>query len=261
MFHPTLNFVIGGAQKAGTTTLYEIFRKHHLQIRMAKDTKETHFFDDETFDWQAPTYDKLDAYFPEAAGKICGEATPITLFWRPAIQRLHRYNPDIKIILLLRNPVERAFSHWRHEYAGNRESLPFHDAIRQAGRSRLAGLQETDKLRRVYTYVERGFYAAQLRYLMQFFPAQNIHCEISEDLFSDQASVLRRLAKFLSIDDFPKDLGKVQVYAAPDIDYPSRLEPEDEVYLSELFRSDIAALETILGRSIPQWRSGDDARG
>ena len=251
MVGPRLQFVIGGAQKAGTSTLDAILRMHP-QIRMAT-VKETHFFDDESIDWRTPPYDKLVAYFPEGAEKLCGEATPITLFWRPAIQRLHGYNPDTKIILLLRNPVERAFSHWRHEYAGGREDLPFSDAIRQVGRSRLAGLSETDPRRRVFSYIERGFYADQLRYLMQYFPARNVHCEISEDLFRDQSAVLQRLSKFIGISDFPKDLPKVHIYAVRDMNYPSKLEPRDRIYLSELFRADIAALGTILGRTLPQW--------
>jgi Sulfotransferase domain len=251
MGRPKLQFVIGGAQKAGTTTLDAIFRMHP-KIQMAA-TKETHFFDDETLDWQNPPYDKLDAYFSGETEKVCGEATPITLFWRPAIQRLHRYNPDTKFVLLLRNPVERAFSQWRHEYAGGRETLPFNEAIREVGRSRLATSGENDPERRVFSYVERGFYAKQLRYLMQYFPVQNIHCEISEDLFHDQAPVLQRLSVFLGIEDFSKKLPKVHAYAGREIAYPSEIQHDDRTYLSGLFRGDIAALEAILGRTIPQW--------
>src|SRR5579872_1958564 len=103
MTESKLNFVIGGAQKCGTTTLYHIFLCHP-QIQMAT-LKETHFFDDESRDWQNPDYSELDSYFSTDDNRLRGEATPITLYWRPAIRRLRDYNPNLKFIFLLRDPV------------------------------------------------------------------------------------------------------------------------------------------------------------
>ena len=111
MAHEKLGFVIAGAQKAGTTTLDHLLRTHP-QVLMAS-VKETHFFDDETLDWRRPDYAVLDAFYPATPGRLRGEATPITLFWRPALDRLHRYDPDARIVLSLRDPVQRACSHWR----------------------------------------------------------------------------------------------------------------------------------------------------
>jgi hypothetical protein len=253
MVQRKLEFVIGGAQKGGTSTLDSIFRMHP-QIQMAT-VKETHFFDDESHNWEAPDYKKLDACFPTNDGRLRGEATPITLYWRPAIRRLHKYNPNIKFILLLRNPIERAFSHWQHEYARGRETLLFKDAIREKGRSRLDAVSETHPLCRYFTYIERGLYARQLSYLMQYFPAHNIHCEISEELFRNQSAVLQRMSTFLGIDPFPEGISDVHKHAARKIFYPSQLEPRDKAYLSTLFSGDVAEVEALLGRSIPHWRS------
>jgi hypothetical protein len=253
MFQRKLEFVIGGAQKGGTTTLNAIFRMHP-QIQMST-VKETHFFDDESHNWEAPDYKKLDAYFPICEEKLRGEATPITLYWRPAIRRLHKYNPNIKVILLLRNPIERAFSHWQHEYVRGRETLLFKDAIREKGRSRLNTVSETDRLYRNITYIERGLYAKQLAYLMQYFPARNIHCEISEEFFRDQSAVLQRMSTFLGIHPFPEGIPDVHKHAARKIAYPSQLESCDIAYLSALFSGDVAGVEAFLGRSIPHWRS------
>src|SRR5260370_10462157 len=103
-----LAFVIAGAQKSGTTTLDAIFRLHP-QIQMAT-VKETHFFDDEDRDWTSPDYRALDGYFTGCDDRLRGESTPVTLYCRPAIRRFRDYSPDLRLVLILRNPVTPAFS-------------------------------------------------------------------------------------------------------------------------------------------------------
>jgi len=246
-----LDFVIAGAQKGGTCTLDAIFRKHP-QIQMAR-RKETHFFDDESHRWEAPDYDQLDAYFAGPDDRLRGEATPITLYWRPAIRRLHQYNPDIKLILLLRNPVERAFSHWRKVYSSGRDAMPFSDAIRK-GRERVQAEAEVEGLHRYFSYVERGLYGQQLGYLLNYFPRQQIHCEVSEEFFGGQSATLQRLATFFAIDPFPA-LAPVHKNSGRTFAAASTLSGDDLRYLSALFREDVAAVEAFLGRSIPAWGS------
>jgi hypothetical protein len=247
-----LEFVIGGAQKSGTCTLDRLFRMHRaLQMSMKK---ETHFFDDETHNWSSPDYAALDAFFPASDDRLRGEATPITLYWRPAWKRLLDYNPDIKLIFLLRNPVERAFSHWRMMYAIGNDTLPFAEAIR-GGRDRVRSEAEVGGLQRQYSYVERGFYAEQLAGILELFPARNVRYEIFEEFFADRDAGLRRLTAFLGIEPFWEGLAAVHAFPAADIEYPSMLTSEDVAYLSGLYRGDIAKLEKFLGRPIPAWRS------
>lgn len=247
---PRLSFVIAGAQKGGTSTLDEIFRAHP-QIQMAS-RKEVHFFDDEQHDWSTPDYGALDAFFPAIDDRIRGEATPITLYWRPAIPRLRAYNPDIRIILLLRNPVERAFSNWRKEYSIQQDAASFEEAIRR-GRNRVQQQAEIEDLHRVFSYVERGFYGRQLAYLLDHFPRQQVHCEVSEEFFRDQQATLRRLCAFLGVDPFPGGLAPVHMNPGRVYDYPSRLSPESFAYLSALYRDDVRAVESLLRRPIPDW--------
>src|SRR5260370_1636308 len=203
MLQPRLNFVIGGVQKGGTSTLDAIFR-HHPRIAMAR-IKETHFFDDESHNWASPDYAKLHAYLETHDTRLRGEATPITLYWRPAIRRIHDYNPEIKILLLLRNPIARAFSHWQHEYARGREFLPFGAAIR-SGRARVAVSSQIEGVNRRFSYVERGVYAEHLLYLAKYLPWNNMHCAIAEDFFQDRSPALRRIAAFLQIDEFHRNI-------------------------------------------------------
>jgi hypothetical protein len=246
-----LHFVIGGAQKSGTCTLYRILRRHR-GVQMAS-VKETHFFDDEGRDWRAPDYGALDAHFLPADGRIRGESTPITLYWRPAIARLAACNPDLKLIFLLRNPVERAFSHWRHEWALGRETLPFAEAIR-SGRRRVTEEAEPHGLHRIYSYVERGLYASQLKHVLGVFPPRNVHCEIFEDFFAARAAGLARIASFLGIGPFPSALPDIHAYRAKDVAYPSHLTHDDLAYLSEVYRDDIAQLQILLERPVDRWQ-------
>lgn len=246
-----LDFLIAGAQKGGTCTLDAIFRKHP-QIQMAR-RKETHFFDDESRNWNVPDYAKLHGYFGAPGQRLRGEATPITLYWRPAIRRAHEYNSDLKLILLLRNPVERAFSQWRQVYSNGRDPMLFSQAIRE-GRERVRLEAEVEGLHRYFSYIDRSLYGRQLAYLLDHFPRRQIHCEISEEFFSDQAATLQRIAAFLAIDPFPA-LAPMHKNPGRTFAGASSLPEDDISYLSALFREDIAAVEAFLGRPIPAWDS------
>ena len=251
-----LSFVIGGAQKAGTSTLYALF-KLHPQIQMARH-KEPHFFDDEQRNWTQPDYKDLDAEFRKLDSRLRGESTPITLYWRPAVRRLHAYNPAVKLIFVLRDPVTRTFSQWCKEYSLGRESLPFSRAIR-AGRDRVRGEAEVDGLHRYASYVERSLYGEQLLHILEYFPRETVHCEIFEELFADRSAGLRRIATFLGIGPWPEPLPDVHLNPRREYEYPSTLTGADREYLRALFRDDRAVVEALLGRQITAWEA--DAEG
>jgi hypothetical protein len=250
-----LDFVIGGSQKAGTCTLDSLFRQHP-QIQMAT-VKETHFFDDEERDWNAPDYSALDALFSSRDNRLRGEATPITIYWKPATPRLYNYNPDIKIILSLRNPITRAFSNWQLEYCRGNEKLPFSEAIR-GGRSRVRTETASGGLHRFFAYVERGLYGDQLSYLCNHISKRSIHCEIYEEFFCNRPAGLERIATFLNIDSFPATIPEIHLNPAQAFRYPSPLTKEDVDYLSDLFRDQIGRVEEFIGRPIPSWRSATE---
>src|SRR5438270_7515149 len=133
-----VDFVIGGTQKGGTSALASFLRQHP-QICMP-EKKELHFFDDEENFRRRPSYRAYHAHFqPRQDQRRCGEATPIYMYWDPAPVRIWEYNPEMKWIVILRDPAERAFSAWRMEKARERESLAFDEAIdRETERSRKA---------------------------------------------------------------------------------------------------------------------------
>src|SRR6266478_3235889 len=124
-----VNFIIGGTQKGGTSAL-DSFLRQHPEIGMPATKKELHYFDREENFTKRPDYKKYHARFqPESRHRVIGEATPIYMYWNSAPYRIWNYNLEMKWILVLRNPVERAYSAWNMETKRGKEKLSFAEAI------------------------------------------------------------------------------------------------------------------------------------
>ena len=148
--------------------LSSLFRllEQHPQIGLSS-SKEVHFFDDEiNVDWCKPDYNRYHRWFPRHGQRIFGEATPIYLYWPSSLPQIKSYNPNIKLILLFRDPIGRAYSAWCHQRRKGRENLSFSDAIRR-GRARITG--PLDASNRHFSYVERGFYVPPTEQGAKFF--------------------------------------------------------------------------------------------
>ena len=229
-----VKILVAGAQKAGTTSLFGYFCDHPELLPPMR--KESHFFDDEAIDWSAPDYSVLHRmYEPRDYKRQAFDITPIYLFWPPSLARIRDYNSTIKLILLFRDPIERAWSHWRMEYGRNAEDLPFHVAIRQ-GRWRLKGLAPLHTAWRVYSYVERGFYARQVRKVFDLFPQENVLLLRSNDLKRHHQATLGLIADFAGLSPFPSLSPRLDHRGAP---AEHRLRVEDVGYLRQLFCDDI----------------------
>src|SRR2546422_639813 len=124
-----LDFIVAGAQKCGTTALHYQLKKHPQIALPSKE--ELHFFDDEERFAKGVNYqDMHDSFRSSSRAVAVGESTPVYLYWRPAIERIWNYSKEIKLIILLRNPVDRAFSHWNMQRERGYEPLDFLDAIK-----------------------------------------------------------------------------------------------------------------------------------
>lgn len=182
-----IGLFIAGVQKAATTTLHAHLASH--PVTMTGANKELHFFDNEAVDWIAPDYGLLHTRFDgDRAGRVALDATPIYTFWPPSAGRIAVYNPSARLVVVFRDPVERAWSHWRMETARGAESLSFSDAIRH-GRERLDSNDALAAIWRVASYVERGFYAGQVRRLFDHFPKDQLLFLDSRDLTRDPHTV------------------------------------------------------------------------
>ena len=241
---PRVNFMIVGVQKGGTTALFD-YLSDNPDIAFS-DTKEVHFFDDDARDWLRPDYTDYHAYFPSADYRPCGEATPIYSCWPNSLERIRAYNPAMKLIVVLRDPVERAWSHWRMEYSRGAEAEPFAWCIRQ-GRQRLFAADPWGH-HREYSYVERGFYGAQMERLFALYPRNQVLVLTSEGLRGAPAATLDRVRRFLGLSPgaapAPRD-----VHVGMDMAYPSVLTAEDVEHLRRVYETDNQCLKDMTGIS------------
>lgn len=249
-----LDFFIIGVQKGGTTALAAYLREHPgLQLSRVK---EVHHFDDETVDWPAPSHDRLHAQFDWSAdGVLRGEATPITIYWPPSLDRLQRYNPAAKLILILRHPSLRAFSHWRMELAREADDMLFAQAIAPQGRNRVRAAP--GGVHRVFSYVERGFYAAQIERLLHLFPREQILFLRTDRLWDDSAATLTQVERFLGVDVMLGQKVERRYVVPVRSAAPGVLPPECRATLDAIFRDDIRRTAQLTQLDLEDWLDPD----
>ncbi len=167
-----------GAAKSATTSLYDILRQHSNVY--LPSFKEPHFFDNpDNYDKGIAWYSKT--YFSRALkqNKI-GDFTPTYLFESKAAERIYKdLGPNTRFIIILRDPVERAYSHYLHSKRDQNETLSFFDALEKE-KSRIQS-SYLDKLR--FSYISQGLYYNMLKEYFKFFPKNNFLIISFEDEF------------------------------------------------------------------------------
>jgi len=248
-----LDFIVAGAQKSGTTALHYFLRKHP-QIGLP-DRQELHFFDDdEIFSRQTVDYELLHRHFrkrpvrlPPVRLGLAGEVTPSYLYWKPAMERIWNYNRQIKLVILLRNPIDRAFAHWNMQRFKDREPLGFLDALKEEPR-RIAQPLTIESRR--FAYVDRGFYSRQLDRVFKFFPREQVHIVKFEDFRDRKQETLAGIFEFLGV----KSLRRIRDKDRNIVPYERTMTPEERKYLSEVFSAEITKLEQMLGWDCSDWK-------
>ena len=244
---PLPDFLILGAQKAGTTALYAYLR-WHPQIT-GPSFKEVSFFDRH----YARGERWYRAHMPVRRSGIVGEASPSYLFHPSAPERVARMLPGARLIALLRNPVDRAFSHYQHEVALGREELSFEDALARED-ERMVG--EVERMLRDpayfsyawwnYTYAARGRYAEQLERWFGSFPSEQLLVLLTDELAADTGATYERVLEFLGVDargldSYPRIFERE--YAGMD--------PATRSQLQDEFAEPNRRLAELLGRELP----------
>jgi hypothetical protein len=204
-------FLVIGGQKCGTTSLYHYLTQHPCVAAASK--KEIQYFS-ENLERGEGWY---RSHFPRLVGRdpgrllgrgriLTGEATPYYLFHPHAPKRVRESLPGVKLLVMLRNPVERAFSHHRYHSKLGYETLSFEEAV-AAEPSRLEG--ELDRLQRDehyeaiaykhYSYLARGRYVDQLERWFAQFPREQFLILSSEQFFRDPSGAYREVLEFLQL--------------------------------------------------------------
>ena len=210
------NFLVLGAAKAGTTSLCHYLAQHPDVF--IPEVKEPIFFDAE-YERGLDYYWKK--YFSRWSGQpAVGEGRVFNLYLPFVPPRIRESIPDARLIAVLRNPVERAYSHWWHRFSYRDENLPFHEAIRE-NLSRIArgilfeggngarlwrdGLVHPHAMATTHrVYLDAGLYARQIRRYLDLFPASQLKVMFYEDLVSDPRSFVRNVWSFLEVSNGPE---------------------------------------------------------
>lgn len=255
------SFLIVGAQRCGTTSLYKTLIQHP-DVLGAGLHKGVHYFDtayDRGIDWYRghfPLLRTADKH-ERATGvrPITGEASPYYMFHPLVPERIARDLPDARLIVMLRDPVERAYSAYTHEFARGYERLSFEEAI-QAEKDRLEGVEEAfahdpylvSPEHQHNAYLSRGHYVDQLLRLEKAVGRDRIHVIDSDDLFVDAEPALKAVVEFLGLRPWlPESLQKRN--ARP----RQALEGELRTRLEEHFAPYDERLAQWWGRT-PSWR-------
>ncbi len=198
------HILVLGAQKGGTTTLHA-----HLQAVpsiVLPACKEIHYF---SLHADRPAAWYWEHFSGAQSDQLCADITPYYLFHPAAPERIRALLPEARLVVLLRDPVERALSQYFHACRLGFETLPLPEALEQEP-TRLAGAERIlarpgaqHFSHQKHSYVSRSCYGPQLQRYLELFPAEQLLVLRSEDLFAGSAQFWRRLEHFLGVELAP----------------------------------------------------------
>lgn len=187
------NFICIGAQKAGTTTLADILSQHsNICIPPIKETK--YFLFDEEYNKGEAHY---NSFFSNWKGQIAvGEFDPDYLLFPFTAQRIHdSLGSEVKIIVVIRNPADRAYSHYLMTKKKGLEDNNFDDALEAEPQRK-----STIKIQKIFAYIERGLYGKQIKeYLKVFEPENFLFILFEEDLLLNRMNTIKKVQQFLGV--------------------------------------------------------------
>ena len=283
------NFLIIGAPKAGTTSLYH-YLGQHPEIEFAAMKEPKYFsFKDLKFDFNGPSraVDKIkkstvtdkDNYlklFSNLTAPNIGEASPNYFHYIPAAENIYDFNPKMRLIVILRNPVDRLYSDWKHNIRMGWEPIKRFDNIFQTTEIRMARNSLP-----YYDYLIKGNYASHLTRFYNFFSEEQIKVVLYDDFQKDSNLVCKEIIKFLGArSDFSfetkkiylqsgftprnirlhkvsKRIGRLNQWFANKVikfnSIPEEISAKNRLLVQDYYYSEVIALERMIGRSLKSW--------
>lgn len=241
------DFIIIGTQKGGTSSLF-YYLNQHPAIQMSTP-KEVHYYDinyKKGIEW-------YKSHFPfKWSTKLAGEASPYYIFHPHAPKRLKKDLPNAKIIMLLRDPAERAFSHYKMNKKNGTEALSFEEAIDKENErleNDLKKLGENEfynaQNHRIFSYASRGQYDEQLQNWLQYFALNQMLIIKSEDFFENPEKVVKQVLEFLLL----KEAGNID-YINKNKGAQGKFDEAARVKLQNKFAPHTEQLNKLAGKKI-----------
>ena len=237
----TIDFIIVGGQRCGTTALSLNISKHseiYIDNNKNPEKSEVHFFD---INWKKGIeWYRKQLKSNSKTNKVIGEKTPDLAYLSYTFPLIQSVNPFVKLIMIVRNPVERAYSHWKLATKTNAETLPFSKAVAYE----LKYLKNQNKT--FFTcakhYIGRGFYYKQIKELLKWFPKDNLLVLISEHVKLNMKEEYNKVYNFLNIKEKNNLNYKIEFQSNDKSAINSSLYKK----LINLYKKDIESLEKLL---------------
>jgi hypothetical protein len=238
-----IEFIIAGTMKGGTTAAIKNFNKHP-EIGMT--SQEIHYYDikknyQKGLDWYKSHFDY--------SKKIVGDKAPDVMYMFSCLELLQIINPQVKIILFLRNPVERAYSHWKmtRDHFGNKNSFEY--SVKDELNNRM-GENKLYNVAFYHHFIQRGFYYEQILEILKYFSKDNIFIVISEKVRLNMDLEYQKIFNFLGVNEFHSDFEEDFISIKNDVlDKKSKLYKE----LKLLYKDDVKKLEKFIGYKTDWW--------
>lgn len=238
-----LDFMIAGTMKGGTTAAITNFSKHP-DISMVKE--EIHYFDKKENYQKGVNWYKSHFNYSK---KMVGDKAPDVMYQYSCLELLQLVNPQVKIILFLRNPIDRAYSHWKmiHYIFNNKLSFEYcvNDEIAHRwGENRLYHVSFWSQ------FVQRGLYYEQIQEILKYFPKDNLYIAISEKVRGNMDEEYQKIFKFLGLPEYHTAF--VEEFVS---NKTETIKKSDNIYkmLKKIYSKDVKNLEKMLGYKTGWW--------
>ena len=240
-----IDYLFIGAQKTGSGS-FKGYMNQHPDIYCYK--KEIHYFDikynEKDFNW----YEK---HF-KTKKNIVGEKSPSYLLDKRAINRIYNYNPNIKLIIFLREPIQRAYSHFNMKYStnkirGNINKIFNKDINKQKDIPLDKYIENISQ--KSTAFVHRGFYYEQIKYIYSLFPKENVLILISDENKKDILKCYNQIFTFLGV----KKLSNIKKINGNVRTYPEELDMNNKKLLYKIYKPHNEKLYNLLGRKVDLW--------
>lgn len=259
------DYLVIGTKRGGTTSMAKWLLEHPdiAPLFPGRETRKgTYYFDvnyergENWYKSHFPTKASLKARSAKQGRDVLvGEATPYYLHAPNAAERAFAAAPNAKVIALVRNPIDRAFSHWTERTRNNVETLSFLDAL-LAEPERLDGEEErmladpsyVSFNHQHFSYIDQGRYARGLKRWLDAYPTDQVLVLRSEDMYADPGKIFAQTLDFLGLQSY-----EPKAFSAWNMKPKDPVAPEATKILSEALAGDIAELEELLGRKM-EWQ-------